>query len=312
MIMSGFVIFGLTPRAMKNMDFLHYCNLDGMVQAFCTLNKELQHSTVREKPVMLWDEALKLNLPFFLAVEPNANSVAKYLLESSGSSYSENLINLLSTEFGFDSDLLSRQYCGFVHHDRMDKYYADAEDSLDVFWDKDSPFYRMFSTLDLSSVVELACGRGRHVEKYIGQAGSITLVDMLEKNISFCRERFSGENNITYYRNNGCDFAELKDSSYSALFSYDSMVHFEIPDIYTYLKETRRILRNGGCALFHHSNLMIDPKQSFYHPLNNGARTYMSKDLFAHLCYLNGLSVIDQQVIDWTMPEMDCITLVKK
>ena len=310
--MNGFIIFGVTPRATKNMDFLRRFSLDQMVQAFCTLDRNLNHSTFQGKPVLLWDEAAKLNLPFFLAVEPSAHSVATWLLESFGSYYSENLVCLLSTKFGFDATSLSRQYCSFIHDCRMDTYYENAEDTLDVFWGEDTPFFRMFSTLDLTDVVELACGRGRHVEKYINQAGRITLVDMLENNIDFCKERFSDRNNISYYKNNGFSLADLKNSSYSALFTYDSMVHFEMPDIYRYLKETRRILRSGGRGLFHHSNLMIDPKQSFYNPLNNGARTYMSKDLFAHLAYQVGLTVVEQQVIDWTIPKMDCITLVEK
>ena len=283
-MMNGFIIFGVTPRATKNMDFLRRFSLDQMVQAFCTLDRNLNHSTFQGKPVLLWDEAAKLNLPFFLAVEPSAHSVATWLLESFGSYYSENLVCLLSTKFGFDATSLSRQYCSFIHDCRMDTYYED-------------------NGIGMSA---------EEVEKYINQAGRITLVDMLENNIDFCKERFSDRNNISYYKNNGFSLADLKDSSYSALFTYDSMVHFEMPDIYRYLKETRRILRSGGRGLFHHSNLMIDPKQSFYNPLNNGARTYMSKDLFAHLAYQVGLTVVEQQVIDWTIPKMDCITLVEK
>lgn len=48
----------------------------------------------------------------------------------------------------------------------------------------------MFQQLDLTNVVELACGRGRHVPMYIDKAGGVTLVDILQKNIEICQERF--------------------------------------------------------------------------------------------------------------------------
>ena len=310
--MGEFIIFGVNSRAEKNMNFLKTCGLDHMVQAFCTLDKSLCHTTVGDKPVILWDEAAKRNVPFFLAAEPNERKAATWLLDSSGIFYSDNLIGLLSSRFGMDSTWLDRMYCKYYHEYHMDRYYKTAEDETDVFWGEDSPFYRMFSLLDLTDVVELACGHGRHVEKYLDKAGSVTLVDISEKNISYCKNRFSGIDNIRFYVNNGYDLRELKDGSYTAIFSYDSMVHFEMLDIYSYLEETRRILKSGGRALFHHSNLMIDPKQSFYSPFNIGGRAYMSKDLFAYLAYQAGLTVTEQQIIDWSMPEMDCITLVEK
>ena len=44
-------------------------------------------------------------------------------------------------------------------------------------------FYQYFRELDLRNVIELACGRGRHVPHYMKQAKAITLVDILEENI---------------------------------------------------------------------------------------------------------------------------------
>ena len=170
----------------------------------------------------------------------------------------------------------------------------------------------MFKCLDLDNIVELACGRGRHVQKYYNEANKIILVDILEKNINICKERFNGHHNISYYVNNGHDLHGLKDNTYSALFTYDAMVHFELFDIYEYLQETYRVLTKGGKALFHHSNLSIAYDQSFNKSYNPGGRNFMSKDLFAYLAYKAGFEIIDQKVIDWSLPKMDCITLVKK
>lgn len=59
--------------------------------------------------------------------------------------------------------------------------------------------------------------------------------------IPMCREHRK-ENNDEYF-----DGAE--DSKYSALFTYDSMVHFEMMDVYEYLKDIYRVLQDGGKEL---------------------------------------------------------------
>lgn len=87
------------------------------------------------------------------------------------------------------------------------------------------------------------------------------------------------------------------------------MVHFEMWDVFTYLKETKRILKKGGLALFHHSNNTESYKVTF--ATGTAGRNYMSKELFAYLCNRAGLSVVEQEVINFISPQLDCITLVR-
>lgn len=205
----------------------------------------------------------------------------------------------------------NRMLCAVAHEDTFDDYFKSAENSLSVFWGEDSPFLRMFRELNLQKVVELAVGRGRHVTQYLDLAGHVTLVDILEKNIAFCKERFGNNPKISYYKNSGNDLSKLKDASYTSLFTYDAMVHFELIDVYNYLIETYRILQPGGKALFHHSNLHSDYKISFsnspYH-----SRNYMSKEIFAYLAYRAGFKILEQQKIKWGVEDLDCLTLVHK
>lgn len=135
-------------------------------------------------------------------------------------------------------------------------------------------------------------------------------MDILNDNIEYCKNRFADETKICYYVNSGYDLSEIRSESQTSLFTYDSMVHFEMWDIFNYLKETRRILKNGGMALFHHSNNTENYKVTF--ATGTAGRNYMSKDLFAYLCNRAGLSVIQQEVIDWGSPQLDCITLVRR
>lgn len=204
-----------------------------------------------------------------------------------------------------------RSECMEFHNEHMDSYFESAEfdDSMSVFWDDQTVFKTLFDKLDKEKIVELACGRGRHVSKYLSEAKEIVLVDILERNIQYCKERFLKEKKIQYYVNSGNELTALKSDYYSSIFSYDSMVHFESIDIYHYLLETKRILMSGGMALFHHSNNCKDYRDSFMTGVNG--RNYMSIDLFAHFADRAGLEVVEQHIYPWENVE-DGITLLRK
>lgn len=38
----------------------------------------------------------------------------------------------------------------------------------------------------------------------------------------------------------------------------------------------------------------------------------MSKECFAYLAYRAGFMVLEQKTVDWSEPELDCITLLEK
>jgi ubiquinone/menaquinone biosynthesis C-methylase UbiE len=103
-------------------------------------------------------------------------------------------------------------------------YYDLAEQHLSQFWSKGSSFARMFNMLDLTSVLELACGHGRHAA-YIRENypfGHITLVDINQPNIDFCRARFVNDNRFSFLTNSGSDLAPLPSNTYTSLFCYDA------------------------------------------------------------------------------------------
>lgn len=94
------------------------------------------------------------------------------------------------------------------------------------------------------------------------------------------------------------------------MFCYDAMVHFEMMDIYEYLKDIYRVLVPGGMVLIHHSNYTADYKASFANTPHG--RSFMSKDIFAYLAYRCGFEIISQQVINWGVKDLDCISLIHK
>lgn len=307
------VLYGAGKYGAVIYDYFKEKGID--ISCFCDSDEKLHGTYLKDKRIFsLNNVKAKFNNPIFIVTVYNnekTNAITEKLkIENC------NVVSLSkfveSTVYEMNEVDVLRDICARFHISCMDKYFelAENDESLLVFWSKDSSFFKLFSQLDLTNVVELACGRGRHVPQYLNQTSNVMLVDILEKNIEFCKERFDGIDKISYYCNNGYDLYELSPESYTSLFTYDAMVHFELIDVYKYLLETFRILKKGGKALFHHSNYDKDYKCSFTNSING--RNFMNKQIFAHLSNRAGFEIIEQKIINWGAENLDCITLVKK
>lgn len=171
-------------------------------------------------------------------------------------------------------------------------------------------FRRLFDRLDLRSVVELACGYGRHAEQCVDNCGSLTLVDIFENNFSRCRERLVQKSNVSFVLGSGYDFSGIPSGSVTAIYCYDAMVHFSPDLVHAYIKDARRILVPGGCALLHHSNYSANPDSPHY-GLNPHARNHMSYSIFCDIVSEAGLQIIESQSIPWGYEnDLDRVSLV--
>lgn len=182
-----------------------------------------------------------------------------------------------------------------------------------AFWgtgNPQRPFRRLFAELDLRMTAELACGHGRHAGQIYKQVPALILIDVVPENVAFCRERFKGAGNVATMQNDGATFRPLPDEYVTAIYCYDAMVHFECDVVLSYIRDTARILKRGGRALFHHSNLSAFPGRD--HRLNPGGRNFMSQELFIHTARRSGLNVRESVVFDWDAPHTDCLTLLEK
>lgn len=194
-------------------------------------------------------------------------------------------------------------------------YYKQAEDWTWLFWNNDHPFRQLFNKLDLTNLLELACGRGRHaeyaLEHFSSDIGKLTMMDILESNISYCCTRPLLCNNASILTNNGADFRPIDKSSLTAIYCYDAMVHFNHEVVKSYLKDSFRVLVPGGRALFHHSNYSSDSERHFGQ--NPNARAFMSAGLFRTYAEESGLKICEQIIYPWGgIPNLDCISLVEK
>lgn len=190
-------------------------------------------------------------------------------------------------------------------------YYAEAERWTQMFWDEKRIFAQLFGELDLTSVVDLACGHGRHAEVVAPRAGSLALLDIHETNLDVCRERLAAAANVTFHLNNGYDFQPLSSGSISGIYCYDAMVHFSPDIVASYLKDSARVLRSGGRGVFHHSNYPAPIGR--HYGQNPHARNHMTQAMFRDLSEKAGLTVVRSQVIDWgSAKDLDCVTLVER
>jgi ubiquinone/menaquinone biosynthesis C-methylase UbiE len=157
-------------------------------------------------------------------------------------------------------------------------------------------------------VVDLACGRGRWSNMLKNRFQSVFSADVNQENLAYCKERFENEGKITLVELDGYSLP-FENDSVDFVFSFDSMVHFDLDVIAGYLRETHRVLRSGGQAFFHHSNTTNSKVVKIQE--NPHWRNFMSKEIFEHLALKAGLTVEKQQVIDWgTAKNIDCLTLV--
>lgn len=306
-----FIIYGAGKRGEWCLDFLEWRRMSDKVYVFCDKRSE-ELKEIKGKRVISYEEALGLEMPFLISCADSqvADEIFEMIRSDGRDVY---LFDDFYKVLGEEQAVFLREWCAYHHAKHNDNWFADAEEqaAVDVFWNQDSVFYKYFQKLDLQNVIELACGWGRHVPHYIDKAGEVTLVDILEENMSICRDRFKEYNSITYYKNNGYNLERLSDNSYTSLFTYDSMVHFEMMDVYDYLKDIYRVLKDGSKALFHHSNYTQDYMADFSHSPH--ARCFMSKELFAYLAVRAGFKILDQKVIDWyDVKNLDCITLLEK
>lgn len=305
-----FIIYGLGKRGKVYFDFFKEKGLDSCVKGFCD-QRYLEICEYNGKKCYGYDEVKSMGVPFLVSpYDPHVFSEIVEQIIEDGNKYYE--MNNIADYLGEDKVAFNRDFVAFYHVKDMDGYFdsAETENNMNRFWDEKSDFYQLFCQLDLTNVIELACGRGRHVQKYIDKATDVTLVDILDKNIDVCRERYHRYDNIHYYCNNGYNLEKLPSEKYTSLFSYDAMVHFEMMGIYEYLKDIYRVLINGGRALIHHSNYDRDYKASFIDSPHG--RSYMNAGIFAYMAFRCGFRILEQKVISWDMEELDCISLLEK
>lgn len=192
-------------------------------------------------------------------------------------------------------------------------YFSQVENhaATDGFWRPDGYFRQLFDRLDLTNVLEIACGFGRHGARIAARCGHLTLIDTSVDAVAYAKKRFEDRANVTVLLSQDGMTLPSEMSGLTSVFSYDAMVHFEPLTMASYLSEIGRVLAPGGKAVLHHSNYSKNPTGQFKE--NPNWRNYMTADLFKHLSSRAGLHVDVQYFMSWgDEPNSDAVSLLSK
>jgi len=114
---------------------------------------------------------------------------------------------------------------------------------------------RIHAFLPAQTILEIAPGFGRWTQFLKDQCASLIVVDLSERCIQACQERFADVSHIAYHVNDGKSLAMVPDDAIDFVFSFDSLVHVEDDVIRAYISQLAQKLRGNGVAFIHHSNL---------------------------------------------------------
>ncbi len=140
-----------------------------------------------------------------------------------------------------------------------------------------------------TTVLEIGPGGGRWTEVLVTVAGKIVAVDVSEKAITLCRERFSSSRNIEFFLVKKIDLGFIPDASIEAIWSFDVFVHINPEDTDRYLAEFKRVLVPGGIAVIHH------PKEG---GIRGGCRSRVTDVTFSSMLERHGL-LLDRRFDSW-------------
>jgi SAM-dependent methyltransferase len=163
---------------------------------------------------------------------------------------------------------------------------------------------RIARFLPAGTVLEIAPGYGRWTTYLLGECHHLIGVDITERCIDVCRERFPDPAQAQFFVNDGASLAMIRDRSIDFAFSFDSLVHVEAVQIRAYLQELARTLRPGAAAFLHHSNLgaYVDRRSGAVPPFvlerHWRAPTVSARELRA-LSREAGLRCVSHELINW-------------
>ena len=194
---------------------------------------------------------------------------------------------------------------------------------------------RICTFLPANKILEIAPGYGRWTRFLKDLCSDLLLVDLSERCMRKCQERFANCSNITYFVNDGRSLEMIPDNSIDFIFSFDSLVHVEDDVILGYLSQFPRVLKQNGVAFIHHSNLgeyirdfeiynkiQRYPKllslllrlgivDNIKRPMRAPSMTAKKMQQYANE---NGMQCISQELITWKTKRslIDCISTMVK
>jgi hypothetical protein len=198
------------------------------------------------------------------------------------------------------------------------RYYRDAESSMEIQWS--GLIWPLIKDFNFENTLDFAAGYGRNSVLLASLAKHLYVVEANPDAVRQLEARFNtpdpNQCSIQIIQNNGLDLRDISPNTITALYSFDSMVHFEKRLVEAYMPEFERVMAHGAYGFIHHSNFgRVSQDPDFHnHP---GWRSNVDKDWFAQCCFRPKLLPVRQTPIAWHIGEVgfeefDCISIVYK
>lgn len=174
---------------------------------------------------------------------------------------------------------------------------------------------RIRSHLPAPTILDIGPGHGRWTRYLLEHCERMVLVDLSDRSLAACRERFGSER-VSYHLGSGECLSGVESESVDFVFSWEALVYVEVESVGRYLEEIARVLKPQGTAFIHHSNLLT--YQNYFEKtlkLPRGLRFWLkrrgwldfdqwrarsvSAPLFSSLAQRQGLAVVGQELLPW-------------
>jgi methyltransferase family protein len=207
--------------------------------------------------------------------------------------------------------------------------WSSAWGGTEMMW-RGALLPRVGGLVPTGTILEIAPGFGRWTQFLKDLCEQLVVVDLSQRCIDACRERFASDANIIYHVNDGSSLDMVADGSIDLAFSFDSLVHADAGVLGAYLDGLGRKLGPDGVAFIHHSNMGAYRRPAALarrlpQPLRRRLvlhgilpNTYgwrdenVTADLVARRSGEAGLRCVAQELVNWLTGRqlIDCISVV--
>lgn len=171
---------------------------------------------------------------------------------------------------------------------------------------------RVGALLPCGRVLEIAPGYGRWTQFLLEHCEELVGVDLAGVCVDACRSRFQGRR-ASFFENDGASVPMVPSASIDVAFSFDSLVHVDQVPVVSYIQEFARVLRPGGAAFLHHSNLAAVLERGIRPEQTHWRSPEVSASLVKDAAERSGLWVVTQELVNWGCSDpIDCMTLLRR
>lgn len=318
---SSIIIYGageIGSSFSEQIQNINYCNL------ICFADKKAKSKKVNGYKVVLPDEINKFKYDYIVVASVEfKNEMYANLMDLKIDK--EKIICIDDSYLILNDDTINE--CKNIIPENVDwnDYYDAAENGAAFQFKKFlKPKLDKYNLINSNSrVLDFACGKGRMANIFKDICKELICCDYSVEALEFCKNRFKENNNVSYCVSKE-EGIQLESEGLDFIYSWDAMVHFTYKSLDIYVNEFHRLLKNGGYAFIHHSNLInsepFDKESGIWDGKtrsdlwneNIEYRSNISKEDFAFIAKKHGFEMISQEAIDWNAKNLDCISIIKK